>query len=133
MNQTRWLVVIAAVGLLGCLQVAMRNGVILKSYALGERVEHARSQDTVVSHLGVQISELISPVHLSQIAKERRLKLVAWSKLKPRGISPLIARSQGSDDITDKSVEAKGVIRVAAIEPSENTERLMAMRTDSND
>ena len=76
-----WFVLIGVVVGLGCLQVAQHNAVFMKGYAVGERTRHLHAQQTDVSWLNVQVAGLSSPAHLAQVARDRRLNLVAWSTL----------------------------------------------------
>ena len=68
---------------LGCLQVAQRNAIFLKGYAVGDRIDRVHTQETEVSWLGARVVGLGSPTRLSQLAQERHLKLVAWSMRLP--------------------------------------------------
>jgi len=100
----------ALVGLLvglGCLQVAQRNAIFLKSYAVGERTHHVHTQETQVAWLSTQVTGLASPMRLAEIAEERRLKLVAWSTL-----SPPLQRDAGS------SHDGRSLVTTAALDPS---------------
>ncbi len=78
MNLTRWLVAIALLVGLGCLQVAQRNAIVLKGYALGQRTSELHAQETAVAWLGAEVNGLQSPAHLARVAQQRRLKFVAW-------------------------------------------------------
>ena len=80
---SRWMLLIGVVVGLGCLQVAQRNAIFLKGYAVGDRIDQVHTQETEVSWLGARVVGLESPTRLSQLAQERHLKLVAWSMLPP--------------------------------------------------
>ncbi len=100
-----WIVLIATLVGLGCLQVAQHNAMYLQGYALAEREHAVHTQRAQVSWLNAQVTELASPKHLAQVAQERRLNLVAWSTL-PHS----------------ESREASlGMVRVAAIQPVQPT------------
>lgn len=78
---------------LGCLQVAQRNAIFLKGYAVGERMHRVHTRENEVAWLSTRVTGLASPMRLADIAKERRLTLVAWSRLspavaQPHGMSP---------------------------------------------
>ncbi len=92
MATRRWLTLIAVVVGLGCLQVTQRTALVLKGYALGERLHDVHTQETDVSWLRSQVEELSSPVHLAQVAQTRQLKFVAWSTLdsRPEGTRPFV-------------------------------------------
>jgi hypothetical protein len=79
----RWVGLIGIVTGLGMLQVAQRNAVVLRGYAVGSRVAEVHQQETELSWLGAQVMELSSPGRLAQVAKDRQLKLVARSTLAP--------------------------------------------------
>lgn len=81
MSFSRWSLLIVALIGLGCLEVAQRNAVFLKGYALGQRVSQLHTQANDVAWLQAHVMELTSPDHLSQVAQDRQLKLVAWSLL----------------------------------------------------
>jgi len=66
---------------LGCLQVAQRTAIVMKGYALGERVHRVHTQQIDLSLERMEVVRLSSPVHLSQTAREKRMNLVAWSAL----------------------------------------------------
>ena len=83
MRLSHWAALIGVVVGLGCLQVAQRNAVVLKGYAVGERMARVHHDETDALWLNAQVVELASPTHLSQVARERRLKFVAWSTLSP--------------------------------------------------
>lgn len=80
---SRWMLVIGMVVGLGCLQVAQRNAILLKSYAVGERTDRIHARQNEVAWLQAHVTELSSPTHLAQVAEERHLKLVAWLRLPP--------------------------------------------------
>ena len=82
---SRWMTLIGIVVALGCLEVSQRNAIFLKGYALGDRLGQVHTQETDVSWLNAHVTGLASPGRLSQVAQERRLKLVAWSTLSPGG------------------------------------------------
>lgn len=77
----RWLLLIGTVVGLGCLQVAQRNALMVTGYAVGEGRAQVHAKQTEVSWAGARVAGLSSPVHLAEVAQERRLKLVAWSTL----------------------------------------------------
>lgn len=82
---------IGLVVMLGCLQVAQRTAVVMKGYGLGERLRDVHARETDVSMLSLQITELSSPGRLAKVAKDRQLKLVAWSTLTPKKPKTLAA------------------------------------------
>ena len=81
MGVSRWFALIAIVVGLGCLQVAQRNAILLKGYAIGTRMGSLHAQETDLSWLNAQVVGLHSPAHLARVAQERRLTFVAWSRL----------------------------------------------------
>lgn len=85
MSLSRWMLLIAALVGFGCLKVSQQNAVFLAGYAVGERMARAHTQQTEVSWIGARVTGLASPAHLAEVAKDRRLKLVAWSTLAPTG------------------------------------------------
>jgi hypothetical protein len=68
---------------IGCFQVAQRNAILVKSYAVSERTHRLQAKRNEVAWLQAQVEGISSPTHLAQVAEERRLKLVAWSRLPP--------------------------------------------------
>ena len=92
MRCSRWLSLIGVVVVLGCLQVAQRTAVVMKGYGLGQRLRDVHARETDVSMLSLQITELSSPGRLAKVAKDRQLKLVAWSTIasnKPKTLAAL--------------------------------------------
>ena len=83
MRLSRWLVIIGIMVGVGCLRVAQRNAVLVKSYAVGDRMTRLHEQQNDVAWLQAQVTELSSPTQLARAAEARRLKLVAWSRLPP--------------------------------------------------
>jgi hypothetical protein len=96
MSLSRWLTLIAVLVGLGVLQVAQRNALFLKGYALGDRSDRVHAQETEVSWLNTRVLGLASPTRLSHVAQERNLKLVAWSTLSPAGSMAGTIPSDGS-------------------------------------
>ena len=118
MRLQQWLILVGLVVGLGCLQVAQRNAIFFKGYAVGERMHRMHARETEVAWLNAEVQALQSPTRLAHVAEERRLKLVAWSSLVTRvsapsvvsitNASPLVhvaaadARdASGSDDTSD--------------------------------
>lgn len=81
MRLSRWWILLGVVVGLGCLQVAQRTAIVMKGYAVGERVHRVHTQQTETSLETMEVAGLSSPLHLAQVAKERRMNLVAWSAL----------------------------------------------------
>ena len=104
MRLAHWMMLIGFVVGLGCLQVAQRNAIVLTGYSVGERVTRVHQQEADVSWLNMQVVGLTSPTHLAQIAKERRLNLVARVTL------PAALPSGGA---------AKPAVRLAAGDPQQ--------------
>ena len=92
MRLSRWFLVMACVVGLGCLQVAQRTAIVIKGYALGERMHRVHTQETDASLETMEVVGLSSPAHLSQVARERRMNLVAWRPLRgePAAAAPLV-------------------------------------------
>ena len=75
---------LAGIGVLvavGLLQVAQRNAIWLRAYALGERLERAHREATDVSWLQARVIALASPGQLASAGEARHLDLVAWETL----------------------------------------------------
>ncbi len=83
MRLAHWVTLIGLLVGLGCLQVAQRNALFLQGYAIGERMGRVHTTENDVAWLNMRVVGLASPTHLSQVAQERRLNLVAWSTLSP--------------------------------------------------
>lgn len=81
MTLTRWFALIGLVIGLGCLQVAERNAVILRGYAVGERLHRLHQKETATLLTKERVTGLSSPAALVRVAGERQLKFVAWATL----------------------------------------------------
>lgn len=84
MRLSRWLALIAMLVGIGFLQVSQRNAIVLKAYAVGEGMHQVHAKETDVAWLNAEVAGLVSPAHLAQVARERRLKLVARTTLSTR-------------------------------------------------
>ena len=97
MPLSRWMSLIAVLVGIGCLEVAQRNAIVLSGYAVGSQAERLHAQQTEVAWLSSKVTGLSSPSHLAQVARERQLKLVAWSTLStPPPLATLGMPSRGS-------------------------------------
>jgi hypothetical protein len=107
MRLAQWMGLIGVVTGLGCLQVAQRNALFLKGYAVGEYRQRVHAKETNVSWLNARVVEMASPVRLADVAQERRLKLVARA---------MMTVGQGGVASTPErqSVDGSGMIQVAA-------------------
>ena len=83
MRLSRWMMLIAFLVGFGCLQVAQRTAMVLKGYAVGERMRRVHAQENEVAWLNVRVTGLGSPSRLAQAQEDRQLRLVAWSRLSP--------------------------------------------------
>ncbi|MBI3330686.1 MAG: hypothetical protein HYZ96_01080 [Candidatus Omnitrophica bacterium] len=81
MRLSHWVALIAVMVGIGFLRVSQRNALLLKGYAVGERLHRVHAKETDVTWLAATVDGLASPAHLAQVAEERRLKLVARSTL----------------------------------------------------
>lgn len=98
MKLARWLTAIGVVVAVGMLQVAQKNTVYLKGYALGDRIEKAHKEQTEIGWLETRVLRLTSPEHLSDTAQERHMGLVAWSVLSAnQARQPADATSEQTD------------------------------------
>lgn len=66
MSLARRFLLIGLLVAIGCLQVAQRNAVFLKGYALGRQTEQLHLQETELSWLQARVIALKSPVRLAQ-------------------------------------------------------------------
>ena len=100
MRLSRWVALLAVLVGLGCLQVSQRNAIVLKGYALGERMQRIQTRTTDVAWLNANVIGLTSPTTLAELAQERKLKLVAWSLLAPAHVqgTPELAPALESDE-----------------------------------
>jgi hypothetical protein len=89
MNLTRWMSTIGAIVLLGLLQVAQRNAIVLQSYGVGRRLAQAHKQETELGWLQTRVAGLSSPGALAAAQETRRLKFVARSTLHPAVHGPM--------------------------------------------
>ena len=108
MNLSRWMLAIGVLVGLGCLQVAQRNALYLKGYAVGDRTHQVHVARRDVLWLKAEVTGLESPAHLARVAEERRLKLVAWSTLAPSfGLGkPAVADAPARPPVTIASADA---------------------------
>lgn len=120
MRVSWWLLLVTVMVSLGALQVAARTAVILKSYAVGDRVERLHDMERDLCWAGAQVAGMASPVRLARVAEERGLKLVAWSTLPTPTVS---AALQAVGDVSEPAglVSRAGlpVVHVASAEPVE--------------
>ncbi len=105
MRFTRWLAIIGMLVSIGMLKAVQRNALLLKGYALGDRVERAHQEETDVSWLEARVLHLTSPDHLSETAQARHLNLVAWSTLAPQQIQVLADSVETSQEASTNSVQ----------------------------
>lgn len=89
MNLRRWMTLVGGVVVLGLLQVAQRNAIVLQGYGLGERLAREHRQQTDVGWLQTRVAGLSSPGALAGAQESRRLKLVARSTLHPSVVGPM--------------------------------------------
>ncbi|MBI2093201.1 MAG: hypothetical protein HYT88_00545 [Candidatus Omnitrophica bacterium] len=80
MRLSRWLMVLGVFVTLGCLRVAQQNAVYLKGYEVGKRLENLHQKQVQLSRLEAEVIGLSSPGYLLDVARKRRLDLVAWSR-----------------------------------------------------
>ena len=104
MKLSRWMAFLGVVVGFGCLKVAQRNAIVLKSYAVGERMDRMHRQETDAMWLNAQVVGLASPTHLSQVVQEQKRKFVAWSTLPAMASQPA-------------ATEPAPVIDVASVRP----------------
>ena len=117
MRLSRWLMLIAVVVGLGCLQVTQRNAMFLNGYAVGERLESLHTQETDVSWLRARVVGLRAPRRLAQIAQERQLKLVAWSALSPQLAEDLSGMAQSRTVVQQEGHGATSLTHLASAGP----------------
>ncbi|MDP3722242.1 MAG: hypothetical protein Q8R91_01930 [Candidatus Omnitrophota bacterium] len=99
MSLPRWLTLIAVLVGVGCLQVAVRNAVILRGYAVGERLQRLHRQEGDLSWLTTKVAGLSSPASLARVAREHHPNLVAWRTLpEPSAASVVSPASLGRRD-----------------------------------
>lgn len=122
MKLAHWLILIGLLVGIGCLQVAQRNALFFKGYAVGERMSRLHTQETEVAWLSAEVEGLTSPTHLAQVAQERRLKLVAWSPLAPQVYTArVVSGPSGMPGAAAAKVAAAGppLVHVAAVDPDQ--------------
>ena len=83
MRMSQWMLAIGIVVGIGCLRVTQRTALVMKSYAVGERSVRLHARDNEIAWLQTRVARMSSPVRLAQVAEERRMDLVAWSRLLP--------------------------------------------------
>ena len=87
MRLSRWLLLVGVVVGLGCLQVMQRTALLLRGYAVGERLRRVHTEETTVAWLSAEVDGLASPGRLAQASKDQRLTLAAWLPLSPTSSS----------------------------------------------
>lgn len=122
MRLSRWLVLIAALVGLGCLQVAQRNAIFLGGYAAGDRLSKLHAKEIEVGWLNANVTEHRSPVALDQAAQERRLNLVAWSIW--HSDQRIIAETSMASAVPalGLAVSSRTLGRLAAVDPAQSTD-----------
>ena len=117
MTLTRWFALIGIVVGLGCLQVAQRNAVVLKGYAVGERLHRVQERETDLLLVKEHVVGMTSPSSLARIAQERQLTFVAWSTLSsaPENLR-VVAATSGTVADADRAAAqwAAPLVRLAA-------------------
>ena len=84
MTMNRWLALIGLCVLCGMLQVSVRHAALEKSYAVGEELDRLHNSKIQMGWLATEVIRLESPGSLAQVAKARKLELVAWHPLPKR-------------------------------------------------
>ena len=84
MTLSRWLALIGVCVLCGMVQVGVRHAALVKSYAVGEKLNRLHDSKIRVGWLATELIRLESPGSLAQVAKARELELVAWHPLPKR-------------------------------------------------
>ncbi len=97
MQLQHWFLLIGLMVGMGMLRTAQQNALIVSGYALGDRAEQLHEQDVQMKRLRADVLELASPVHLADVARERRMKLVAWTSVQPAKPMVLPRARQQSD------------------------------------
>lgn len=77
MSVKKWAIAIGLMAVLGCLQVAQRNALLLQGYALGHRVEQMHEDQVVLHWLQADVTRLGSPTALADAAQSHKWKFVA--------------------------------------------------------
>ncbi len=116
MTLTRWLTLIGIVVGLGCLQVAQRNAVVLKGYAVGERLHRIQQTETEVLLAKERVIGLASPAALAQAAEDRQMKFVAWATLPsaPENLRAVAAATSAAKGGPKAAAAASPLVRLAA-------------------
>ena len=122
MKLSRWMAFLGVVVGFGCLKVAQRNAIVLKGYALGERMGRMHRQETDAMWLSAQVVGLASPTHLSQVAQEHKRKFVAWSTLSaaPSLASDLPVRPLAGLASRPANTEHIALIHVASVQSTQS-------------
>ena len=119
MRLSRWMMLIGGLVVLGSLQVAQRNAVILKSYAIADRYQSVQTKQTELAWLGARVSGESSPTSLAKVAQERHYKFVAWATL-PLQRSQSAPQGSFDDLALHDSTESQPELKqVATVETSE--------------
>ncbi len=119
MSLSRWLLLIAVVMGIGCLQVTQHNALFMTGYAVGERTRAVHKEEAQLAWLQADVNGLASPSPLARVAQERQLKLVAWSLLPDHsfssvsGVSELPRIAQGREAAAHGRSVPAGIIAQA--------------------
>ena len=82
---SHWFVLVGVVAALGCLQVFQHGAVVSKGHRVGSQISAAHEKAIALSWMQTEVFRLSSPSRLAKEARQRKLKLVAWSLLEAPG------------------------------------------------
>ena len=116
MRLSRWFLLLGTLVGVGCLRVMQQNAIVLKGYAVGERLARVHRQETELFRLRAQVAGLASPTHLSRVAQEQQLKLVAWSTLSP---TPSLDSALPAELLQAGAQGTRPLTHVAALDPDQ--------------
>jgi hypothetical protein len=81
MTLKRWMLVIGGMGLIGMVRVAQHTALWLKAYEVGQRATRVHALENHTQWLSAEVAGAQAPLRLARVARERKLKLVAWSAM----------------------------------------------------
>jgi hypothetical protein len=106
MSLSRWVLAVSLMVGLGCLQVAQRNALVLKGYALGERQAQMHEDQVVLHWLQADVTRLGSPSSLASAAQTRKWKFVARAVVPAAPALSAVAKAPAGPLITVAALDA---------------------------
>ena len=118
MRLSRWFLLIGAMVGVGCFQVAQRNAVLFKGYAVGQRLQMVHEQEAELAWLQSRVIGLVSPSSLSRVTRQQQMTLVAWSMMPRSDVAQTLDANSPEEQRSGDHAQA---VRVAAASSAESS------------